>query len=54
MSWNSGSCELPFHGGSAWISTDAYPEPVRITEADVRADDADDAGDLDMARSSSE
>lgn len=54
MSWTSGSCGLPPDGGSAWISTDAYPEPVRITDADVLADNADVVGDLDMARSSSE
>lgn len=39
MNWNSGPCDSPPTGGSAWVSTDAYPEPVRITDADVRADE---------------
>jgi len=42
MTWLSGSCQTPPQGtGQQLISTDAYPEPIIITDAEVRADDAE-------------
>jgi len=42
MTWLSGSCYTPPPGvGRQLISTDAYPEPVIITDVEVRADDAE-------------
>lgn len=39
MSWLSGSCYLPAEGvGAAFISSDAYPEPVRVDD-EVREDE---------------
>lgn len=39
MTWNSGHMARPQPGDSCIILTDAYPEPVQITGADVRADE---------------
>lgn len=42
MTWLSGSCQTPQPAtGQQLISTDAYPEPIVITDAEVRADEAD-------------
>lgn len=42
MTWLSGSCYTPPPGVSkTHISTDAYPEPVIITDTEVHADDAE-------------
>lgn len=49
MTWLSGSCQTPQPAtGQQLISTDAYPEPIVITDAEIGADEA--GRDADGAR----
>lgn len=41
MTWNSGAGDMPAGTGRQLISTDAYPEPIIITDAEVRADETE-------------
>lgn len=41
MTWLSGAGDAPVGTGRQLISTSAYPEPIIITDAEVRADEAE-------------
>lgn len=47
MGWNSGPCPRPTPDDVTLISTDAYPEPVRITAQDRLDDERDGQADDD-------
>lgn len=45
MTYRSGPCHSPPSGGRQLVSSRFYPEPIVITDAEVRADEADRAAD---------